>query len=329
MLRPAITRATFVVLVFLIPHPSSLIPARQPSFFEPKEGYYGARGTAVKARWDVTPTTVPEGGAVVATLTVTGATNPAEVKRPDLAKVADFTDRFVVEDVPGPVAAKGLAFAYRLRPRTRGVTDVPGLNFFYFNADAAPERRYQNARALGVKITVTAAPPTAAPPAVPLDAPDRMFVVETGARLLDDEPFAPGPAAWAALAALAVLTPVGWYAAWRAAYPDAARLARRRRSRAARRALAAVRAAGRSADPAAACAAAVIGYLRARYPLPPGADTPPEAAAALAALGVAGADAVEAFLRACDAARFAPTPDTAVSLAAAAEALVARLEAAE
>ncbi|MFO0796671.1 MAG: hypothetical protein U0804_04285 [Gemmataceae bacterium] len=323
MLRLATTRATFVVLALLIPHPSSLIPARQPSFFEPKDGYYGARGTAVKARWDVTPTTVPEGGAVVATLTVTGATNPAEVKRPELAKIADFNERFVIEDAPAP-AAKGLAFAYQLRPRTRAVTDVPGLNFFYFNAAAAPERRYQNARALGVKITVTAAPPKAAPPAVPLDAPDRMFVVDTGARLLDDEPFAPGPAAWAALAVLAVLVPVGWYAAWRAIYPDSARLARRRRSRAARRALAAVR----GADPA-ACAAAVLGYLRARFPLPPGADTPPEAAAALAALGVAAAADVEAFLRACDGARFAPTCDAAGSLPAAAAALVARLEAAE
>jgi hypothetical protein len=162
-----------------------------------------------------------------------------------------------------------------------------------------------------------------------VEGPERLFAFEAGARVLDDEPFTPGAGAWSALAVLAVLLPAGWYAAWRVAYPDAARLARQRRSRAARRALAAVRAAGRSADPAAACAAAVLGYLRARHPLPPGIDTPPEAAAALAALGVAAADDVAEFLRACDAARFAPNADTAVSLAAGAEALIARLEAAE
>jgi len=314
-----------VALVALVVSSTSLVA--QPAFFEPKEGFYGAKGTIVKARWEVTPTTVPADGALVATLTVAGATNPTEVRRPDLAKLTDFTDVFVVEDVPGPPpgVGKGLAFAYTLRPRNRNVKEVPGLNFFYYNAGAPVEQRFQNARAKGVAITVTAVAPKARPPAVPLEGPEQLFVVETGARVLDDEPFVPCAAAWAALGVLAVLLPVAWYAAWRMMYPDAARLAKRRRSRAARRALATIR----SADAAGAYAAAVLDYLRARHPLPPGSDTPPEAAAALAALGVAAADDVAAFLRACDAARFAPVADTAVSLAAAAEALVARLEAAE
>jgi hypothetical protein len=325
-----------VVGAFFIPHPSSLILAQQqqPAFFEPKEGYYGARGVGVKTEWAVDRTTVPEDGALVATLTVRGAVNPPEVRRPELAKIAAFHDRFQVEDVPGlPPAAKAkeVAFAYKLRPRNRDVIRLPSLDFFYLNPTITNKSPFQNARAAGVDIVVTAAAPKPKPPGVPLEEPDRVFAVETGPAVLAREPFAPGPAAWAGLAAVVILAPLGWYAAWRAVYPDAARLARRRRTRAARRALAAVQAAARTADPAGACAAAVLGYLRERFPLPPGADTPPEVAAGLAAAGVPAGVAEDAvgLLRGCDAARFAPADDTAVSLPAAAAALVARLEAVE
>ena len=318
-------RSPALALVVLLVSSTSLLA--QPAFFEPKEGYYGARGTFVKAKWDVDRTTVPEDGFLLATLTITGATNPKDVRRPDLTKVPEFNAGFVVEDapLPPPVGAKGPTFVYQLRPRNRDVKEVPALDFFYLNPGEKVGNPFMNGRAKGVKITVTAAAPKAPPPAVPLIEPDHLFVVETGPRILDGEPFVPGAAAWVALAVLAVLVPVGWYATWRLLYPDAARLARRRRSRAARRALAAIR----SADDAGDYAAAVIGYLRARYPLPPGADTPPEAAAALAALGVAVADDVADYLRACDAARFAPNAGAAASLAAGAEALIARVEAAE
>jgi hypothetical protein len=269
----------------------------------------------------------------MATLAVRGADNPGDVKRPELAKLAAYAERFQVEDAPASAAAGAneVAFAYKLRPRNRGVDRLPSLDFYYLNPAVKVGNPFQKTRAVGVDLVVTAAAPKARPPAVPLAEPDRLFAVETGPRVLDGEPFAPGPGAWAGLTAVAVLAPVGWYAAWRIAYPDAVRLARRRRSRAARRALAAVRAAGRAADPAGACAAAVLGYLRARYPLPAGADTPPEVAVGLAAAGVpAGTvEGAVAFLRGCDAARFAPAGDTAASLAAAAAALVARLEAAE
>jgi hypothetical protein len=121
----------------------------------------------------------------------------------------------------------------------------------------------------------------------------------------------------------------GWYALWRRMYPDAVRLARMRRSRAARRAVDGIRRAGRSPDPPGTIAAAVLGYLRARYPLPPGAETPGELGDALRAAGLpdAEADAAVGFFRRCDEARFAPPGDTGLSLAAEAEALVARLEA--
>lgn len=103
-----------------------------------------------------------------------------------------------------------------------------------------------------------------------------------------------------------------------------------RRSRAARRAIEGIRRAGRHPDPGAAIAGAVLGYLRARFPLPPAAVTPSEVGAALAELGLPAPEctAVADFFRACDAARFSEGSDSSTSLATAAEPLVTRLEAA-
>ncbi len=103
-----------------------------------------------------------------------------------------------------------------------------------------------------------------------------------------------------------------------------------RRSRAARRAGDAIRHAHRAPDPPAAIRAAVLGYLRARFPLPPSATTPGEIDSALAETGLEPeqVEAVVEFLRACDAERFDPGSAANGSLAADASALVARLEAA-
>jgi hypothetical protein len=324
------------LLAFVILHSSLVIARAQPPFFQPRAGYYKARGTPrVETRWLVEPLSVPEDGELTATLVVRGAANPQEVVRPDLRTLPEFNTRFQVEDVPGPPVAadaKEVRFAYRLWPRNRDVNRVPSLDFFYFNPSVGKTGDpYQNARVRGQDITVTAAAPKPPPPPVPLPEPDHLFRVETGPHLLDREPFVPGPAWWLLLVALGPLVGVGWYVAWRRVYPDAARLARIRRSRAARRAADAIRRAGRTPDPPAAIAAAVLGYLRSRFPLPVGAETPAEVGAALRAdgLGEPEADAVVGFLRECDAARFAPQGDTPVSLAADAQALLAQLEAAE
>ena len=310
-----------------------LARAQEPRFYQPKEHDYNARGTRVTAKWSLDRTTVPEDGHLTATLTITGATNPHEVVRPDLRKLPAFNDRFQIEDVPGkpvPANAKSVSFAYRLRPRARDVNRVPTLPFAYFNPQGGGPNKYRETKADGIDIKVTPAAAKAAPPppAVPLDAPEFLFEINTGPQVLDRGPFAPGSATWALLVALGPLLAGGWYVAWRRLYPDAVRLARIRRSKAARRAVDAIRRAGRSADPAGTIAAAVLGYLRARYPLPPGAETPTELGDALRAAGLPEADAgpAVAFFRDCDEARFAPPADTGLSLADEAEALVARLE---
>src|SRR6266540_4137772 len=255
----------------------------QPAFFEPTQGYFKARGSKVTALWNLDRVEVPEDGVLTATLAIRGATNPLEIVRPDLAKVRDdegrhpFTDRFQIEDVPGPAAkpdAKEVQFVYRLRPRNRDVDKLPSLEFWY-DTGKKVGNPFQKTWAKGPKLVVMAAVKVK-PPAVPLLEPDHLFEIETDSRVLAREPFAAGWISWLLLFVLGVLIAGIWYAAWRRIYPDGARLARLRRGRAVRRAADAIRRAGRSRDPAGAIAAAVLGYLRARFPLPPGAETPSE-----------------------------------------------------
>lgn len=328
--RPS-RRVGFVSCLFTLALALGAAGAAPPPFFEPRDHYYKAQGAKVTVKWELDRDAVPEDGHLVATLVVAGAANPHEVVRPDLGKLPAFRDRFQVEDVPGkpPAAsAKSVSFAYKLRPRTAKVDRVPTLLFAYYNPQAPGADKFRQTKAEGKPITVTPAPPRPAPAAIPLDVPDHLFEVATGPEVLDREPFAPGAWLWLGLAAAAPVAAGGWYLVWRRMYPDAVRLARLRRSRAARRAIDAVRRAARSADPPGTVAAAVLGYVRARYPLPPGAETPGELGDALRAAGLpdADADAAVGFFRRCDEARFAAASDTRLSLAAEAEALVTRLE---
>jgi hypothetical protein len=322
-------------LVFIV-HPSSftLLQAAQTRNYEPTKDYYGAHGTKVVVKWDLNRVTVPEDDHLIATLVVEGATNPHEIVRPDLRKLPAFTDRFRrIEDVPGqPVAvtAKSVSFAYRLYPWNTTVDRVPALLFFFYNS-RAPEGplQYPQTKAQGVLITVMPAIAKTAPSsAIPIVAPESHFEVATGPDVLDREPFTPGPGTWLLLLTLGPLLAGGWYVVWRRVYPDAVRLARMRRSKAARRAVDAIRRSGRSPDPPGTIAAAVLGYVRARYPLPPGAETPGELGDALRTAGMPSpeADAAVGFFRHCDEARFAPPADTGLSLAAEGESLIARLE---
>src|SRR5262245_11759030 len=134
-------RTVRVLLSFVILHSSFVVPAPavagQPPFFEPKEHYYKARGVGVAVGWSVDRTEVPEDESIVATLTVRNVDNPREVVRPDLRQLAEFKDRFQIDDVskPSVVTAnpKEVAFVYRLRPRNREVDRLPSLEFAYLN----------------------------------------------------------------------------------------------------------------------------------------------------------------------------------------------------
>jgi hypothetical protein len=318
-----------VVLCFI----GALLAAHSPlfarEFFEPKEHYYKAKGySGLKVKWEVPRTSVVEGRELVATLVVTGATNPTEVEKPDLKKLKTF-DNFTVTpvaDLPRKADDKVVRFAYKLRPRNSSVDRVPALEFYYFNLAAAPgsKRQFPSTVAESVPITVTE-PPRPEPVAMP--EADHLFSATTGPDVLRG-PFVPCEWAWGAAALFGPLAAFGWLLVWRRVYPNAQRLAQMRRSRAARRATDAVRKAGRTPDPAATIASAVLGYLRTRFPLPESAVTPPEIFAALREVKVPRdvAEQVADVFRGCDRARFAPANEGTDALASDAEAAITRLE---
>ena len=335
--RPTTATATLVSALAFLFTSASVAPGQEvPLVGQPMTNFYGAVGTAVRVTWRLDragdPVEVAENEEFVATLTVSGVSNPAKVTRPDLKALDEFRERFVIRDGSDPPpAATGteVSFSYQLRPRDRRVTELPALEFHYFNPTAAVGKQFKTTVARPVRLRVTAAPEKRAEPAVPLQEPEHLFAVTTGPEVLAAPRFTPGRGWWLGLAVAGPMAAGGWYWVWRRLYPDGPRLARLARSRATRRASEAIRRAGASSEPPAALAWALIGYLRERHRLPAAAVTPGEVATALRELGMASGDveAVTAFLRSCDAARFSATSDSGRSLTTEAVALLARLEA--
>ncbi len=305
------------------PHQSLL---GQPAFFQPGADYYNAKGFSVRVKWELPQRVVQEGHDLAATLVVTGATNPAEVVKPDLAELPDFARHFIVTRLPdSPPSNKEVRFDYALRPRNRTVTQVPALVFKFQSLAAPPGKNpFRSARAESVPITVTEPP---APPPVPLTEDDHHFHLVGDMRNLSAS-FVPRSWAWAAAALFGPLVAFVWFMAWQRLFPDAARLARLHRSRAARRADREIRHAGRTPDPPAAIATALLHYLRARFPLPLSAVTPGELTAALTVCNVPSevAEQTADVIRECDRARFAPPGDRGVSLAELTQGALTRLE---
>jgi hypothetical protein len=299
----------------------------QPVPYE-KDDYYRAKGAGIGVRWEVPRPSAEEGRELRATLVISRAINPSEILRPDLKSIPAFANAFSITDVPDTPPTEGVnevRFTYQLKPRNRSVTEIPALKFYYFNPTAAPNKAFPMTMAEAVPITVTEPPP---PPLVRMMEDDRLFHVATG-RVILKAPLAPGLWAWLGLGLFCPLAAGTWYLAWRRSYPGEARLTRLRWIRAARRAADAIRRADRGPDPPAAIAAALLGYLRVRFPHHDGAVTPSEIAAALVDAEVpdAVASRVALVFRATDRARFAPSGEGASALATSALAAISLLEA--
>ena len=204
------------------------------------------------------------------------------------------------------------------------MTAIPGIVFPYYDPSLPqpadrPDLPFRKARTEPITIHVRKAEP---PPAVvvPLDVPAFMAAPAT-ASTWD----VPGWAWWLA-AMLPPVAAIGGCLVWQILNPAGARLARRRRSRAARTAIRTLHALQRHppADPT-AVVVAVAAYLAERYDLPGLFRTPVELGHRLREAG-ADEEAItecESFLRAADAARFAPYPDvTGDALIADAERLI-------
>lgn len=237
--------------------------------------------------------------------------------RLDLRLLPVFSRSFHIEDVTDgkrdKIAASSWRWVYRLRPRTPGVAQVPGVPFVYYNPDLKPvEKAFQvlwsDPISLHVRPSEGNAPPVQAPESV------RSF--SGGPEVLRRQTRGRGPGVWLYIVLFgAPGVCLLWYLTWRHLYPDAARLARRRRSRAAQRALRALDlAARREGRPMAEqVTAAIASYLADRLGFARAEPTPDEVAAWLEAQGISGnlVESVRALLDRSSAARFGPEENRA------------------
>jgi len=253
-----------------------------------------------------------------------------------LKELPRFPERFKIASAPGSKPDRILSdqgaweFDYRLQPVNEQVRHVPPLPFVYYRPNRDPQARgffFTTFADDEIPLQVKPLPPTQAPPAKPIAAPESFFVQAAGPEVLRrQEPFAlPSLPVLALLLLLPPLLAVAWCVVWKRWYPDAARLARLRQSRAAVEALTALRS---LKSPAAGPAAAIVAhYLRDRFGLGPAEPTPAEVGECLRRAGLPGAAAVD-FFRSCDEVRFAPAGVHAVARwQESAQQLIAALEA--
>jgi hypothetical protein len=313
-----------LLLLASVAHAQVNIPVvGQPSPF------YGAAGKDVKVEARARPTEITLDDAIIYTLRIRNLVNAADVERPDLNAIEDFARDFQIEDDPTQEAepAGTRIFQYRLRPRTLKMQAIPPLVFPYYDPNLPqpadrPEFPFRKVRTEPIAIRVR----KAAPPLLPVEPVDVPEFAET---LPEQSMEWPRWAWWAAAAGPPVVA-LGWCAAWRVMNPAGARLVRRRRSRAARTALRTLHSLGRHATPdPGAVVGCVATYLAEHYDLPGIFRTPGDLAKRLREAGAAPETIAEceAFLRAADAARFAPTPAGSIeALIADAERLVRHQE---
>ncbi len=282
------------------------------------------------------PTTVQAEQPVLFTLRVQA---DGRVYRPpqrlDLTQLSSFNDNFYIDDPKldtHDAATQTWQFVYRLKPRRTDVTEIPSVEFVYFNPEILtdkPEKRFQRPLTdeIPLRVTVHESIP---PPPKPV--PELFLQTQTGPELLAHR--APwSPPGWPLLAALLLIPPLfcaAWYLVWRRLYPDAARRIQQRRSRAAKLALKQLQRLPQDAPEARAAhiAAAVTTYLQQRLDLPTAEPTPTEAAVHLRIAGCPDAltKRAEQFFQTCDAVRFYPNA-SATELPTSAQQLILDLEA--
>ena len=281
------TSRLFISLHCILLSSSAIHSQVIPSVGQPTTDFYNASGSHVRVVWKLERTSVPEDEEFVASLIVTGAANPRDIIRPDLRRLPPFESRFIIAETRDPPPAAGameVRFTYRLRPRNRSVDRLPTLAFHYFNPAAANGKEFPLTTAREVRITVAAPRLKPESPPIPLSEPEWLLVYTPRPISLMRTAFSHSWA-WGAVVLAGPLLALVWYASWRRIYPDAVRRGASPvvRGTAGRRCYSAR---NRSLDPPSAIAAAVLGYLRARFPLPPAAVTPTEISAALAELGL-------------------------------------------
>ena len=268
--------------------------------------FYGAIGPAVAVQWQADWTTAHVGSDMMVSLVVRNAVNPDELQRPPLELPGDTFQVLNAESPPRRLPGNAVAYEYRVRPRRAGTFQLPALPYAYYRPDRPDGKRFLTAYADPLTLTVIPAEPTTGPPGLP-SLPAEILS-------LPQETWADCVPVWAWLVPVGSVFPclygarraVARYIAARANECHPALSQARRR----------LTEAGRSDDPVAAIRSALHDYLTARHGLPGVARTPHEVEAAVAHPPAMAA--VVAVLKRCDATRFSPVNDDALSLTRAA-----------
>ena len=147
-------------------------------------------------------------------------------RRIDLRELPAFAERFdFLEGDDNQVRRPNpqtWEFVYRIQPKRDDVSAVPCVPFVFFNPEIQyPRKGFQVAYTNAIPLTVR--PHEVFP--VPLDAPESLFTLATGADLSEAlEALGRRLAPWA-VALLLLIPPalcLAWYFGWRRWYPDAA-----------------------------------------------------------------------------------------------------------
>jgi hypothetical protein len=281
--------------------------------------------------------TVPAEQPIHFSLNVTGVFNEKVVHPPsriDLREVPLIAQDFYVEDVEPPVQhVEGTLrwrFDYRLKPRNRRVTEIPGVPFVYFDPKILPASKGFQVR-YTEPIPIKVGPPLET--ITELNAPAFFFQFADGPDVLATvQPWRPPSGPILSMLLLAPpLASVGAYAMWRRLYPDSAARTRRRRSLAAQAALRDLEGVGKlgAREAAVVVARTLADYLRDRFDLPGGEPTPAGVVEYLRGRGLSAelADRVGGLSAQCDEGRFSAWPTGEKDLAAQAVELILALEA--
>jgi hypothetical protein len=296
-----------------------------PAVGRPSRHFYGAIGDQVWIAMHASPVTLRVEDSLVLTVTVTGATNPDRIERPDLRQLEEYASRFYIDDLPdeGPTSPGERRFRYRLRPKSVRARELPPLLFLYYQ----PKLKYFAATATQDEIALTVTPRNAVePPTESAERPSFLYSIPSSDELIRRQPASPE----LILLSLAWIGPAlafaFWYRWWRWQNPAGVRLAQLRRMRVVRQALDELERlrANQSPELADRVVAITLGVLRERHGIASTAATPQEIVHALTRARIAPEVIAQAdrFFHACDAARFGPAATDSIVLLAAANNLV-------
>jgi hypothetical protein len=319
------------IVTILILSLSPATTADAPLFGRPSAHYYDAVGENIRVEMSAVPTEIRVEQELTLTVRVRGASNPSQIRRPDLRTLDDFSNRFYIDDLdegPAPVTSDR-TFRYKLRPKNESVKEIPPLLFRYWQpllqyfAATSPE----NAISLSVRVREFSEAT-----ATPLQGPEFLFQLTESDDTLEPTPGPTPVSGWEPIAIFfgPLLACLVWYIWWLRRNPGAAQMARFRRLRAVRTALDELHGLHGKPDHSVAgrIARLVRAYLHERWALPTSATTPSEIEFGLTKVSLPPGLIQHAvkFFRECDAAHFGALGHVSSSLAVEAERFIQALE---